>query len=80
MKQLDVTNDQAVFTVFDEFANEFTTIGRVVVERRTRQGAPLGTGRHDANRETAVVNCLAALAQTEAAMRIFRAQKRVNWS
>ena len=38
------------------------------------KGAPLGTGRYDANRETAMTNFVAALAQTEAAMEIFREQ------
>ena len=40
------------------------------------KGAPIGTGRYDANRQTAMTNFVAALAQTEAAMEIFRAQKR----
>ena len=34
----------------------------------------LGTGRYDANRETAMTNFVAALAQSEAAMEIFREQ------
>ncbi|NKX90595.1 SDR family oxidoreductase [Nocardia coubleae] len=76
VKQLDVTDDTAVFTVFDEFADEFGTIDRVIVNAGLGKGAPLGTGKHAANRETAVVNFLAALAQTEAAMKIFRAQGR----
>ncbi|MFF2088840.1 SDR family oxidoreductase [Nocardia sp. NPDC058176] len=76
VKQLDVTDDAAVFTVFDEFALEFGTIDRVVVNAGLGKGAPLGTGRHDANRETATVNFLAALTQTEAALTIFRAQGR----
>ncbi|WP_181697595.1 SDR family oxidoreductase [Nocardia sp. GTS18] len=76
VKQLDVTDDSAVFTVFDEFAEEFGVIDRVIVNAGLGKGAPLGTGKHAANRETAVVNFLAALAQTEAAMKIFRAQGR----
>ncbi|KAF0848410.1 SDR family oxidoreductase [Nocardia caishijiensis] len=76
VKQLDVTDDTAVFTVFDEFADEFGTLDRVIVNAGLGKGAPLGTGKHTANRETAVVNFLAALAQTEAAMKIFRAQGR----
>ncbi|MFE7718474.1 SDR family oxidoreductase [Nocardia rhizosphaerihabitans] len=74
VRQLDVTDDAAVCTVFDEFAAEFGAVDRVVVNAGLGKGAPLGTGRHDANRETAIVNFLAALAQTEAAMKIFRAQ------
>ncbi|GEM32886.1 short-chain dehydrogenase [Nocardia neocaledoniensis NBRC 108232] len=76
VKQLDVTDDAAVFTVFDAFAAEFGGIDRVIVNAGLGKGAPLGTGKHAANRETAVVNFLAALAQTEAAMSIFRAQGR----
>ncbi|MCA2210361.1 SDR family oxidoreductase [Nocardia rosealba] len=76
VKQLDVTDDSAVFTVFDEFAEEFGVIDRVIVNAGLGKGAPLGTGKHAANRETAVVNFLAALTQTEAAMKIFRAQGR----
>ncbi|WP_280306086.1 SDR family oxidoreductase [Nocardia neocaledoniensis] len=76
VKQLDVTDDAAVFTVFDAFAAELGGIDRVIVNAGLGKGAPLGTGKHAANRETAVVNFLAALAQTEAAMSIFRAQGR----
>lgn len=76
VKQLDVTDDEAVFAVFGEFAAEFGTIDRVVVNAGLGKGAPLGTGKHAANRETATVNFLAALAQTEAALQIFRDQGR----
>ena len=51
-------------------------IDRVIVNAGLGKGAPLGTGRYDANRQTAMTNFVAALAQTEAAMEIFRAQKR----
>ncbi|MEU4623434.1 SDR family oxidoreductase [Actinoplanes sp. NPDC023801] len=76
VRQLDVTDDEAVFTVFREFAAEFGRIDRVVVNAGLGKGAPLGTGRADANRDTARVNFLGALAQSEAALEIFRAQKR----
>jgi len=46
----------------------------VVVNAGLGKGAPLGTGRYDANRETAMTNFVAAIAQSEAAMEIFRAQ------
>ncbi|WP_278265026.1 SDR family oxidoreductase [Nocardia sp. AG03] len=74
VKALDVVDDAAVFRVFEEFAAEFGTIDRVVVNAGLGKGAPLGTGRHDANRETATVNFLAALTQSEAALTLFRAQ------
>jgi short-subunit dehydrogenase len=74
VRALDVTDDDAVFRVFHEFAQDFGTIDRVVVNAGLGKGAPLGTGRYDANRQTAMTNFVAALAQTEAAMEIFRDQ------
>ncbi|MFC4068567.1 SDR family oxidoreductase [Actinoplanes subglobosus] len=76
VKQLDVTDDDAVFTVFHDFAADFGRIDRVIVNAGLGKGAPLGTGRPDANRATARVNFLGALAQAEAALEIFRAQGR----
>ena len=75
VRSLDVTDDEAVFTVFRSFAEELGTIDRVVVNACLGKGAPLGTGRYEANRETAVTNFVGALAQTEAAMEIFRRQE-----
>ena len=74
VKALDVTDDEAVFRVFREFATELGRIDRVVVNAGLGKGAPLGTGRYDANKQTAMTNFVAALAQTEAAMEIFRDQ------
>ena len=74
VKALDVTDDDAVFRVFHEFADELGTIDRVVVNAGLGKGAALGTGRYDANKQTAMTNFVAALAQTEAAMEIFRDQ------
>lgn len=71
---LDVTDDEAVFTVFRDFAATLGRLDRVVVNAGLGKGAPLGTGRFDANRETAMTNFLGALAQVEAAMEVFRAQ------
>ncbi|RYP82052.1 SDR family oxidoreductase [Nocardioides guangzhouensis] len=76
VRALDVTDDAAVFTVFRSFAEELGSIDRVVVNAGLGKGAPLGTGGYDANRETAVTNFVGALAQTEAAMEIFRRQER----
>ncbi|MEU4426135.1 SDR family oxidoreductase [Actinoplanes sp. NPDC024001] len=75
VRRLDVTDDEAVFTVFREFAAEFGRIDRVIVNAGLGKGAPLGSGRWDANRATAMVNFVGALAQTEAALEIFRAQQ-----
>ncbi|GIF13404.1 SDR family oxidoreductase [Actinoplanes teichomyceticus] len=75
VRRLDVTDDAAVFRVFGEFAAAFGRIDRVVVNAGLGKGAPLGSGRWDANRDTAMVNFVGALAQTEAALQIFRAQQ-----
>lgn len=74
LKALDVTDDEAVFRVFGEFAAEFGTVDRVIVNAGLGKGAALGKGRYDANRQTAMTNFVGALAQSEAAMEIFRAQ------
>ncbi|MGY1717527.1 SDR family oxidoreductase [Blastococcus sp. SYSU DS0552] len=73
---LDVTDAQTVPTVFAAFAAAFGSIDRVVVNAGLGKGAPLGTGRAEANRETAMTNFVGALAQTEAALEIFRRQGR----
>jgi short-subunit dehydrogenase len=71
---LDVNDDAQVFDVFRAFRDDFGRLDRVIVNAGLGKGAPLGTGRYDANRETAMTNFVAAIAQTEAAMEIFRAQ------
>ena len=72
---LDVNDHDAVFTVFRDFATTFGRIDRVVVNAGVGSGAPLGTGQFDANRQTAMTNFVAALAQVEAAMELLRAQQ-----
>ena len=74
LRALDVTDDDQVFEVFRAFKADFGTIDRVVINAGLGKGAPLGTGRYDANRQTAMTNFVAALAQAEAAMEIFREQ------
>ncbi len=71
---LDVNDHDAVFTVFRDFADSLGRIDRFVVNAGLGQGAPLGTGRFEANRDTAMTNFVAALAQVEAAMELVRAQ------
>lgn len=71
---LDVNDHDAVFRVFDEFQAEFGTLEKIVVNAGLGKGQPLGTGRFDANLATAQTNFIGALAQTEAAARIFREQ------
>ncbi len=74
VRALDVNDDEAVFRVFGEFRTELGRLDKVVVNAGLGKGAPLGTGGHAANRETAMTNFVAALAQTEAAMEVFRDQ------
>lgn len=75
VRPLDVTDDDAVFETFRAFRADLGRLDRVVVNAGLGKGAPLGTGRFDANRETAMTNFVAALAQTEAAMEAFREQR-----
>ena len=74
VKALDVNDHDAVFRVFEEFRDELGGLDRVVVNAGLGKGQPLGTGRFDANKQTAETNFIGALAQTEAAAGIFRAQ------
>ncbi|GAB3075814.1 SDR family oxidoreductase [Nocardioides zeae] len=74
VRELDVTDDDAVAAVFSDLAGTFGHLDRVVVNAGLGKGAPLGTGKHHANRQTAVTNFLGALAQTDAALEVFRAQ------
>lgn len=70
---LDVTEHADVPTVFRDCATRLGGLDRVIVNAGLGKGAPIGSGRFDANRETAMTNFVAALAQCEAAMEIFRA-------
>jgi short-subunit dehydrogenase len=74
IRTLDVTDDDQVFEVFRAFKKDFGTIDRVIINAGLGKGAPLGTGRYDANKQTAMTNFIGALAQSEAAMEIFREQ------
>ena len=74
VRALDVNDHDAVFAVFRDFAASLGRLDRIVVNAGIGKGAPLGTGNFEANRETAMTNFVAALAQTEAAMEVFRGQ------
>jgi short-subunit dehydrogenase len=69
---LDVNDFDAVFRVFGEAAEAHGGLDRVIVNAGLGKGAKIGTGRFDANLETAMTNFVAALAQCEAAMELFR--------
>ena len=74
IRRLDVTDEEQVFEVFRGFRDDFGSIERVIVNAGVGKGARIGTGEHAVNRQTAMTNFIGALAQTEAAMEIFRAQ------
>jgi short-subunit dehydrogenase len=73
IRPLDVDDHAAVFRVFREIADELGGLDRVIVNAGLGKGAPVGTGRFDANKATITTNLVSALAQCEAAMEIFRA-------
>lgn len=70
---LDVNDHEQVFDVFRK-ADAELTLDRIVVNAGLGKGAPLGTGRFDANLQTAMTNFVGALAQAEAALELFRAR------
>lgn len=72
---LDVTDHDRVFEVFEGFRAELGGLDRVIVNAGLGKGQSIGTGRFDANLETANTNFVAVLAQCEAAMQIFREQR-----
>lgn len=74
LKALDVNDHDAVFEVFEQFREEFNTIDRVIVNAGMGKGGSLGTGLFKHNRDTIETNLVAALAQCEAALTIFREQ------
>lgn len=74
VRPLDVQNYDQVFEVFRAFQKDLGTLDRVVVNAGMGKGASVGTGYFYANRQTAETNFVAALAQCEAAVEIFRAQ------
>lgn len=76
LEPMDVTDADQVFAASRRFAEQLGRIDRYVVNAGLGKGAPMGTGRFDANRQTVMTNVVGALAQTEAAMEVFREQQR----
>lgn len=74
IKSLDVNDHPQVFDVFSQFKQEFGQLDRVIVNAGMGKGASIGTGFFEANLQTAQTNFIAAIAQCEAAMAIFREQ------
>ena len=71
---LDVSDYDSIFDVFDAFVVDFGQIDRVVVNAGVGDSRRIGKGRFETNRHTVEINFVAALAQCEAAMSVFRAQ------
>ncbi len=75
VRALDVNDHEQVFEVFHAFEQEFGGLDRVIVNAGMGKGQPLGTGFFfKANLQTAQTNFIAAVAQCEAALEIFRKQ------
>ncbi|TMS81004.1 short chain dehydrogenase [Pseudoalteromonas sp. S554] len=74
IKVLDVNDHEQVFSVFNAFKEELNGLDRVIINAGMGKGSSIGTGYFNANKQTAQTNFVAALAQAEAAMEIFRAQ------
>ncbi|BBL79809.1 short-chain dehydrogenase [Rubrobacter xylanophilus] len=72
IRRLDVNEHAAVFRAFRELDAELGGLDRVVVNAGIGKGQPVGAGYFHANRETVETNFVAALAQCEAAMELFR--------
>jgi short-subunit dehydrogenase len=72
IKALDVNEHDDVFRVFKEFDAEMGGLDRIIVNAGMGKGASIGTGYFYANKQTAETNFVAALAQCEAALEIFR--------
>lgn len=74
VKILDVTDYDQVFKVFREFKTEFGTIDRIIVNAGVGDSRRIGKGKFEINRVTVETNFISALAQSEAAVEIFREQ------
>jgi len=76
LRALDVNDHEAVFATFRALAGELGGLDRIIVNAGLGKGGAVGTGLFKANVQTAQTNFVAALAQCEAAVEIFRAQNR----
>jgi NADP-dependent 3-hydroxy acid dehydrogenase YdfG len=70
--RLDVNDHNQVFTTFHALSEELDGLDRVIVNAGVSRGQPIGTGHFPTNLAIANTNFVAALAQCEAAMEIFR--------
>lgn len=75
IRALDVTDHEQVFAGFRALDAELGGLDRIIVNAGIGRGAPVGSGHFAANLATAETNFIAALAQCEAALEIFRARR-----
>jgi len=76
VRALDINDHDAVFAMFAELDETLGGIDRIIVNAGIGGGAPLGQGQFARNRDIAETNFVAALAQAEAALALFRARGR----
>ena len=69
---LDVNDHDQVPKVFAELENQLGGIDRVIVNAGIGKGAPLGSGKLWANKQTIETNLVAALVQIETAIEMFK--------
>ena len=74
VRSLDVCDYEQVFEVFRTFRGELGALDRVIVNAGMGSKSAIGHGDFVSNRQTAETNFVAAIAQSEAAMEIFREQ------
>ena len=74
VRELDVCDYDQVFEVFRGFRKELGSLDRVVVNAGIGSSQPIGRGHFAANRQAVETNVTGAIAQSEAAMEIFREQ------
>src|SRR5680860_1183199 len=74
MRPLDVCDYEQVFEVFRAFQQELGSLDRIVVNAGIGSSSTIGRGQFSSNRQTAETNFVAAIAQCESAMKIFREQ------
>jgi len=75
VRALDVNDHEQVFAAFRALRAELGSLDRVIVNAGIGRGAAIGTGSFPALRQTALTNFVAAIAQCDAAVEIFRAQQ-----
>jgi len=74
IQALDVCDYDQVPKVFQGFKEELGSLDRIVVNAGMASSHAIGQGHFASNRQTAETNFVAAIAQCEAAMEIFRTQ------